>query len=142
MLAGITAAHNAVRCRVAPPGGGALAPLFWSAPLASEAQRYADQLASRGCELQHSQTSHGENLFAGSGRNAPAEVVARWAGEQRCFQYASFPGCCTCTCGHYTQLVWAGTSRLGCGRAACANGSEVWVCNYDPAGNFVNTMPY
>jgi hypothetical protein len=30
--------------------------------------------------------------------------------------------------------VWRGTSAVGCGKASC-NGNDIWVCNYDPAGN-------
>lgn len=141
-LAGITAAHNAVRCQVKRPSGEALPPLSWSQSLAAEAQRYADRLAKGGCGLEHSRTEHGENLFGGSGENTPAEVVERWAGERRCFHYDNFPAACSCTCGHYTQLVWADTRRLGCGMASCASGGEVWVCNYDPAGNYTGSTPY
>jgi pathogenesis-related protein 1 len=141
-LTGITAAHNAIRCRVARPQGGALVPLSWSASLATDAQRYADQLAKNGCRLQHAQTDHGENLFGGSGKNGAAAVVERWAAEERCFRYASFPETCSCTCGHYSQIVWADTQRLGCGMAPCADGGEVWVCRYDPAGNYVGRHPY
>jgi hypothetical protein len=36
--------------------------------------------------------------------------------------------------GHFTQLVWVGTQRLGCGVAQCAD-MDVWVCRYDPPGN-------
>ena len=141
-LAGITAAHNTVRCRVQRPSGQRLPPLSWSSALAAEAQRYADTLAANGCHLEHSKTEHGENLFGGSGRNTPAEVVERWASEQRCFSYAKFPDGCSCTCGHYTQLVWADTRRVGCGMATCASGAEMWVCNYDPAGNYTDTFPF
>lgn len=141
-VSGITAAHNAIRCRTRRPSGEVLPPLSWSAALAGEAQAYADALAANGCNLQHSNTEHGENLFGGSGHNTPVEVVERWAAEQRCFSHAKFPGCCSCTCGHYTQLVWADTQRLGCGMASCASGAEVWVCNYDPAGNYLDSFPF
>jgi pathogenesis-related protein 1 len=141
-LAGMTAAHNAIRCQVSRPSGEALAPLSWSSALAAEAQSYADRLAKDGCTLQHSQPEHGENLFAGSGRYTAAEVTERWLSEQQCFRHATFPDCCSCTCGHYTQLVWSDTRHLGCGMAACSDGSEVWVCNYDPAGNYTGSAPY
>ena len=36
--------------------------------------------------------------------------------------------------GHFTQVVWKGTQRLGCASATCAR-MQVWVCNYDPPGN-------
>jgi hypothetical protein len=141
-LAGITAAHNAIRCGVSRPSGEPLPPLSWSRALAAEAQRYAEVLAKSGCKLEHSRTEHGENLFGGSGKNSPDAVVERWAGEQRCFDYQTFPDCCSCTCGHYTQLVWGETRHLGCGMATCADGAEVWVCNYDPAGNYVGSPPF
>jgi hypothetical protein len=48
-------------------------------------------------------------------------------------------------CGHYTQVVWRNTERVGCGYSTCqAQGFnfEVWVCNYDPPGNFIGQAPY
>lgn len=140
-LSGITAVHNAVRCAVERPSGGTVAPLSWSSSLAADAQRYADTLAKT-CDLRHAQTEYGENLFAGSGRYGPGDVVGRWAKERGCFHYDEFPASCDCTCGHYTQLVWADTQRLGCGMATCADGTEIWVCRYDPAGNFTDAAPY
>jgi uncharacterized protein YkwD len=140
-MAGFTAAHNAIRCQTKRPSGEALPPLAWSPALAAEAQAYADRVAKR-CELQHSKTEHGENLLGGSGPYTPGKVVERWAGEKSCFQYATFPDCCSCTCGHYTQLVWGDTRSVGCGMASCPDGTEIWVCNYDPAGNYVGTAPY
>lgn len=141
-LTGVTAAHNAIRCQVARPDGALLPPLSWSASLAADAQRHADQLAKNGCRLQHAETDHGENLFGGSGDNDAAAVVERWAAEERCFRHATFPEACSCTCGHYTQIVWADTQRLGCAMASCADGGKVWVCRYDPAGNYVGKAPY
>jgi pathogenesis-related protein 1 len=141
-LAGITAAHNAIRCQLAPPQGGAPPPLSWSASLAAEAQRYADKLARDGCRLHHAETDYGENLFGGSSQYEAAAVVERWAREAQCFRYAPFPEGCSCTCGHYTQLVWSDTERLGCGMADCDGGGQVWVCRYDPAGNYTGVLPY
>jgi hypothetical protein len=141
-MAGMTAAHNAIRCKVQRPNGGALPPLAWSNALAAVAQGYAEQLAANGCAFQHSKTDYGENLFGGSGTNTPTAVVAKWASEERCFEYGPIPQSCTCTCGHYSQLVWADTRKVGCGMATCADNSEIWVCNYDPAGNFSGTAPY
>ncbi len=50
-------------------------------------------------------------------------------------------------CGHYTQLVWRDTERVGCGVANCNNvdgfgAGNLWVCNYDPPGNYVGERPY
>eukprot|EP00961_Rhodomonas_salina_P022602 303698-Rhodomonas_salina.1 len=38
--------------------------------------------------------------------------------------------------GHFTQVVWKGSTKLGCGSASCANG-QIVVCQYDPTGNFI-----
>lgn len=38
-------------------------------------------------------------------------------------------------CGHYTQVVWANTKRVGCAAAECRNGGTFVVCSYDPPGN-------
>jgi hypothetical protein len=141
-VAGMTAAHNAIRCRVARPSKKPLQPLSWSRALASDAQRYADAIVRDKCNLQHSETELGENLFGGTGNNTAVTVVERWAAEERCFRYGRIPKSCRCTCGHYTQLVWGQTERLGCGMATCADGSQVWVCRYDPAGNYAGDMPY
>ncbi len=56
-------------------------------------------------------------------------------------------------CGHYTQVVWADTTTLGCGTARCssathagmalgANDVHILVCNYAPPGNVGSQQPY
>lgn len=139
-LAGITAAHNRVRA------GVGVAPLEWSPELARYARRWADKLKQRGCRLEHRPGSgpdaqrHGENLYSGTG-HAPtaAEVVDLWAAEVA--GYDAKRNRCKGVCGHYTQVVWRGSQRLGCAMAACG-ATEVWVCNYDPPGNYVGERPY
>lgn len=139
-LAGITAAHNRIRARLD------IAPLTWSPELARYAQKWADKLQRRGCDLQHRPRSgpdaqrHGENLFGAGGQAATAEqVVDAWAAEVA--GYNARTGRCKGVCGHYTQVVWRDSQRLGCGVATCGD-AEVWVCNYDPPGNFLGQKPY
>ncbi|EGT59263.1 CBN-SCL-22 protein [Caenorhabditis brenneri] len=43
--------------------------------------------------------------------------------------------------GHYTQMAWDRTYRLGCGIANCPKMSYV-VCHYGPAGNRKNNKIY
>jgi hypothetical protein len=48
--------------------------------------------------------------------------------------------------GHYTQVVWADTYKVGCGFTAFrgSNGwySKLYVCNYGPGGNIIGGTMY
>jgi len=141
-------AHNKWRRAVGVPD------IKWSASLATTAQAWANNLeATRGCNLVHSRGRFGENLFWGSAVRyssgtteaqtvAPTNVVDAWAGEKQYYTH----GTNTCAegkmCGHYTQVVWKTTTEVGCGSAVCADKSQVWVCNYAPAGNYIGQKPY
>jgi len=142
---GMTDAHNGVRRRTAaaPP----LPDLQWSDELAQVAQSYAEKLAREGCDLVHSTNNpFGENLASFGGQRAdPTRVVELWASEEQCYTFGTFDqgDSCSCeACGHYTQLVWRDTELVGCGVADCGADGEVWVCNYDPPGNFIGQRPY
>lgn len=127
-LRGILAAHNAVRARHCAP------PLVWSAELAAVAQRWADQLRNAGCAFDHSQTQYGENLAAATAGSLDHQgVVDMWYREIDQYDFAR--GGFTMATGHFTQVVWAGSQRLGCGLSSCG-GMQTWVCNYDPPGNY------
>lgn len=126
--------HNAVRAKLNLP------PLKWSEQLAARAQDWADTLLARGEFVHRPKSPYGENLFAVEGaRASPKDVVDAWASESRDYDYRTNK--CRKVCGHYTQLVWASTKEVGCGVARGAR-REVWVCNYDPPGNYVGKRPY
>lgn len=128
-MAPLLEAHDRMRARHCAP------PLSWSAEIARTAQRWADRLAARGCSLQHSREPYGENIAAGSAGALDASTVAeRWYREKA--QYDFDAGGFSMQTGHFTQLVWVGSRRLGCGRASCrGRGMDLWVCMYDPPGN-------
>ncbi len=102
----------------------------------------------------HSHTKDvGENLFWASpvmysnGTSAlqpvtATQVVDSWGAENKDYNYQSN----TCKkgqiCGHYTQVVWRDTTQIGCGKAVCSDNSQVWVCQYSPAGNYIGKKPY
>jgi len=144
-VAGITAAHNSLRTSV--DSATSLPPLEWSCEVAAVAQAYANELAREGCSLEHSSNGYGENLYWSSGDSDAQDAVGAWSEEVACYTYAEFPDQCTpvagqCdSCGHYTQIVWRDSLRLGCGVARCGE-AEVWVCNYDPPGNYLGEFPY
>jgi uncharacterized protein YkwD len=108
-------------------------PLEWSAELAEVAQGWADTLKKRGCPLEHNETKYGENLAAGTASVMTGErAVDIWYEENARYRYG--PNEASAATGHFTQLVWRDSRRLGCGTASC-DAKRVWVCNYDPPGN-------
>jgi pathogenesis-related protein 1 len=130
--AALLAAHNEVRAR------HCAAPLAWSPEVAASAQKWADHLRDAGCAFGHSDTRYGENLAAGtSGSLSAGDVVTMWYREisDYDFRRGTFDG----KTGHFTQVVWRGSARLGCGRSTC-RGLDVWVCQYDPPGNVVGAF--
>jgi uncharacterized protein YkwD len=121
-------AHNTRRARHCAP------PLEWSGELARVASGWAKQLARRGCPLEHSDTRYGENLAAGSqGGFSPEDYVEMWYREVEDYNFRR--GRFSMSTGHFTQLAWRATKRVGCALAPCSNGLELLVCNYDPPGN-------
>ena len=47
--------------------------------------------------------------------------------------------------GHYTQIVWGETTKIGCGATTYRKDSffrKALVCNYGKAGNFIRTPMY
>jgi uncharacterized protein YkwD len=108
--------------------------LAWDAKLANYAERHA-----RKCRFQHSHSPYGENLAAGYPTITAA--VTAWYNEQSRYSYWR-PGFSSST-GHFTQLVWKSSKRVGCGYAVCngKNGTpgKFWVCEYSPAGNVINS---
>jgi uncharacterized protein YkwD len=123
----ILAAHDRLRAMHCAP------PMRWSERLEASAQAWADELVARGCAFEHSSGSYGENLAAGTAGHLDAEAVAQmWYREVADYDFAR--GGFSMQTGHFTQLVWVGTTELGCGRSTC-NGLDVWVCQYGPPGN-------
>ena len=115
--------------------------MAWSDEVAQTAQAWANHLKStKGCGLEHADgTGYGENLAAGTNVDA-ARAVEMWANEVKNFSYSPKYTFETDT-GHYTQIVWRGTERIGCASAACER-SKVVVCRYDPPGNYIGQPVY
>ncbi|KAK1558321.1 hypothetical protein Q3G72_001071 [Acer saccharum] len=129
-------AHNMVRFAKGQP------PLKWDAVLARTARRWGHKRRND-CEMKHSSSPYGENLFWG-GRDhwTPKEVVESWAKEQDYYHVQS-NGCdAGQMCGHYTQIVWKSTAKIGCARQKCTDGGLLVICNYDPPGNYINENPF
>lgn len=130
-------AHNEVRATVD------VAPLTYDATVEATAQTWARSLAADNCAFEHEdQDSYGENLWFSSFDPTPTEVVEAWASEVAFYDYDRNSCERGEVCGHYTQIVWADSEKLGCGKGVCEDGSVLWACRYDPPGNWVGEKPY
>lgn len=129
--------HNYYRSQLKIPD------VEWSVQLAVYAQEWANKLA-KNCQLQHRSTNiYGENIYMNSGKVDEYVVVDKWASEQQYFnhknpvyQKGGFKY------GHYSQVIWKETKFIGAAFATCKNGSQIWVCNYDPPGNMIGSRVY
>lgn len=135
--------HNKVRKGLGVP------PLSWSDELSAYAQAWADHLASEGCRLEHRPRSgpwtqrYGENLFYGRGARFTALTASQsWQDEVAYYRYRALTPSNFAKTGHYTQMIWKDTERMGMGQANCPNGAVIIVANYDPPGNVVGRYPY
>jgi len=112
-----------------------VAPLAWHAGLAGSAQGWVD-----GCVVEHDPDRryegalYGENIAAGSSSFGAGGLADAWLGERSAYDCASNE--CDGLCGHYTQLIWADSTELGCAVADCGS-NLVLSCRYLSAGNVV-----
>ncbi|PON97975.1 Ves allergen [Trema orientale] len=129
--------QNAVRAALR------VSPLVWDRRLKGYAQWYANQ-RRYDCALVHSNGPYGENIFWGSGTGwTPLQAVSAWVDERKWYRYVSNSCAGGQVCGHYTQIVWRETRRIGCARVTCVDGKGVFmICNYDPPGNYYGEKPY
>ncbi|XP_058080925.1 pathogenesis-related protein PR-1 type-like [Magnolia sinica] len=128
--------HNVVRAQVG------VGPMSWDNAVATYARNYANQRISD-CNLVHSGGPYGENIFWGYGREyTAADAVTSWASERQNYNYDTNTCASGKVCGHYTQVVWRNSVRLGCARVKCNNGAFFITCNYSPPGNYAGQRPY
>ena len=139
----LLAAHNAERARIGVPALG------WDPALAANARVWADELAATG-RFEHSPDEpgkplQGENLWAGTPRAfSPEAMVGLWTAEKADYRPGLFPNNSRSgdveRVGHYTQLIWRSSRRVGCA-AAVGRREEFLVCRYSDAGNVMGQRP-
>uniref|UniRef100_A0A672L3B5 Cysteine rich secretory protein LCCL domain containing 1 n=1 Tax=Sinocyclocheilus grahami TaxID=75366 RepID=A0A672L3B5_SINGR len=150
--------HNKLRGQVYPPASN-MEYMVWDTELERGAQEWAET-----CLWEHGPTGLlpqiGQNLGVHWGRyRPPTSHPQAWYDEvkdysfpypQECNPHCPFK-CSGPVCTHYTQLVWATSSRIGCAINVCYNMNvwgQIWakavylVCNYSPKGNWWGYAPY
>ncbi|KAI5841805.1 CAP domain-containing protein [Morchella snyderi] len=126
-------AHNTRRALHGAPA------LTWDSTMAS----YATSISAK-CVFEHSGGPYGENLAAGYA--TPEDAIEAWYAENTSYNYAA--GLFSEATGHFTQLVWASATKVGCGIATCGTSTtpgDMLTCEYDTGnviGYFVqNVLP-
>ncbi|RCV06399.1 hypothetical protein SEVIR_1G160400v4 [Setaria viridis] len=130
--------HNAARADVG------VAPIAWNNTVAAYAQTVAAE-RSDNCALLHSNGPYGENIFWGSaGANwTAADAVGAWVAEKQYYNCNDNSCSAGQSCGHYTQVVWANSIKLGCAMVVCDSQRGMFiVCEYEPRGNVLGVPPY
>ena len=171
-IAQILKLHNDARARYG------VAPLQWDDSLAKTAKRWADTCYWG--HWNHPQTRNalgddyiepptqrlGENLSVWfdpqSTRGAGEYGTRLWLNEEPDYKCGEpVRGGSECEpgkqCGHWTQILWSGTQRVGCALRTCEDGMDdrSWssptggqrnvkylVCEYSPPGNFTGQRPF
>lgn len=134
-------AHN--RARASHKSGW----LEWDAGLAEDAQKWADHLANDVGHMVHAQnTGEGENLFWSMGSHVAncEDAVRAWVSEEAYYRYdhppRTFNEFAASKAGHFTQVVWKGTRKLGVAISTKGKAPKVEtfiVARYSPPGNWL-----
>lgn len=108
--------------------------LVYDSNLAKQAARYAAK-----CIWAHSAQNErpgsGENLAMGShGGYTPGQLAQGWADEKSLYSQGSD---FSSGSGHYTQMVWKDTKRVGCALNTKCSFGDFLVCQYQPQGNYL-----
>jgi uncharacterized protein YkwD len=129
---------NAYRARHGAP------PLTLDSDIVEYSKSRAAKMSAAG-EISHTdlKEEYGENASWQAASSGPAPgpasgATGSWYDEVKNYNFNNPEGPHSGVTGHFTALVWKGTTKLGVGRVA-GQGSEWWetfiVANFYPAGN-------
>lgn len=125
--------------------------LEWSNKLERDAQKYADYLAKKE-KFRHSnqldKLNQGENLFKLEGdftlKDYLSEASFSWLSEKKDYVYAKIGdnNNIFSKVGHYTQMIWHNTTKIGIAYSKSKLGNVYVVARYYPSGNWYDEYPY
>lgn len=105
--------------------------LAWNKALSESAKSWANKLAFENNGLRHS-TRGGENLYSTTARGSGCKAaVDAWFNEYSLYHNQEIGDGDFKGYGHFTQLVWPKTTKIGCAYADNSRWRYV-VCHYDP----------
>ncbi|KAM4677726.1 glioma pathogenesis-related protein 1-like [Discoglossus pictus] len=140
-------AHNAVRSKVTPTAVKMLH-LSYDPTLANKAAEWSSKCLKThnpNIKVDHPAfKKFGENLFGGYGGindYSLTDAVSNWATEVKDYDLETNTCATGKVCGHYTQIVWAETFKVGCARTLCKGFLSI-ICCYGPGGNMKGVKPY
>ncbi|XP_039560168.1 glioma pathogenesis-related protein 1-like [Passer montanus] len=140
--------HNSWRSKVDPPASNMLY-MSWDPDLAKTAKAWAKKcLFKHNIHLKEKGKVHprfvtaGENIWTGSVSVFTVKAaLSSWFNEVEFYDYDT--NRCSRVCGHYTQVVWATSYKVGCAVHFCPTVQYIsirnaahFVCNYGPPGNY------
>merc|ERR1712011_11152 len=126
-------AHNVYRAKHGVPD------LKLNNELNALAQEWAEYLIANNAFEHRPNTKYGENIFQSGGKAARDQAqgaVDMWYSEIKDYTFGTEPSQGGPVTGHFTQVVWKGSTEVGVGVGQ--KGSTVVVAaNYSPAGNYI-----
>jgi len=158
--------HNELR-NGAKPAPSDMKQLQWNDDLAKAAQEVADS-----CYYEHhnpedlnqkkapdgnpfGEVGVGQNLAVGTSSYTMSGAIKHWDSEKKDYDFCqNRPTRYNAVVGHYTQVVWADTTHVGCGKKRCqkittkngemfnGDSGDMIACNYWPPGNYEGYWPY
>lgn len=139
--------HNELRSEV-QPSAAFMQKVVWDEAIRLVAEGYAAKcIWDHNPELED--LKMGENLFVGTGTFNATKAVMDWFKEHLDYDYEKNDCDEDKMCGHYTQLVWADTKKIGCATHFCDTlenldfkKATLLVCDYHPHGNIEGQKPY
>ncbi|XP_044311451.1 glioma pathogenesis-related protein 1-like [Varanus komodoensis] len=141
--------HNDFRSKVNPSASN-MHRMTWDPALAKTAKAWAKK-----CHFDHNIylkipkkvhptfTPVGENIWIGSVPLFSVKgAITSWYDEVNHYTFQN--RACSAVCGHYTQVVWATSYKVGCAVIYCSkitgsrsvSSGAYFLCNYGPAGNY------